>query len=402
MMIEEKDSWKPGDFIHYAGAVIDHNEIDAILRVIYESRGRNWTVGAVGTEFEKKLAERAGCRRAILTNSGSSALLLAILALKLPKKSYIAIPATCFPTAFNAIVYAGHIPVVVDSDVRTFNINQQSLFQAFEEYKIGAVLIEMIAGNVVSGDLILKIQERYNRRTPVKVILDNCDGFGGRHLGSPVESLADVSTTSFHAAHIITTGEGGAVFTDDKQTAIRARRYRDWGREGGNDSPTKFPELPDDYPKRYTYTVPGFNLKMLELQAAMGLVQLGKLDRFMAERSDNFKFLIQCMDRVTLRSAYMVGGAKPCWLSFPIYCQGTSRSKFVSYLNGKGIESRPIFAGNITKQPYVKKLKYKVVGDLPEANMIMKNGLFITVSPRNSQQVYQYIVDSIKDFYVEA
>src|SRR3989344_595612 len=260
MNIKPLKKFKPvKDRIHYGGAVITNKEISALLATINENGGFNWTVGKKGSEFEKALAKYTGHKHVIFTNSGSSGLLLSLLALDLPKNSLVVLPAKTFPTAFSSVIYAGYKPLVVDSKVETFNIDEKELEKAFRKHpNIKAVIAVNIAGNIPNLVAIRKLTKKYES----KLILDNCDGFGGVYDNKPVESLADIAVTSFHAAHIITTGEGG------------------------DDAPTQLAGLPSDYPRRYSYPVLGFNLKPLELQAAVGLVQLKKLEIFKKIRTN--------------------------------------------------------------------------------------------------------------------
>lgn len=382
------------DRIHYGGAVITNAEIDALLATITKNGGFNWTVGEKGTEFEKALAIYTGHKHTIFTNSGSSALLLSMLALNLPKGSLVALPATTFPTAFSSIIYAGYKPVIVDSKVETFDIDEKELEKAFKKFpKIKAVIAVNIAGNIPDLTAIKKLTQKYG----AKLILDNCDGFGGVYDGKPVESLADIAVTSFHAAHIITTGEGGAVFTSDREIATRTRQYRDWGREGADDTPTKLAGLPAGYPKRYSYPVLGFNLKPLELQAAVGLVQLKKLKEFKKMRENNFKQLHRIFSKHPSLCTPVRAEAKanPCWFSFPIFIHGVPKKLLVEHFEKNNIETRPIFAGNILRHPIGKA---QSLGMCPNADEILKKGLFIGLSPRTTPDMIKFIEKMVNDF----
>ena len=382
------------DRVHYGGAVITNKEINALLATIRQNGGFNWTVGKKGEEFEKALGKYTGQKHVVFTNSGSSALLLGLSALHLSKGSFVILPATTFPTAFSSIIYAGYKPLVIDSKLETFNIDEKELERAFKKYpKAKAVIAVNIAGNIPNLAAIRKITKKYG----AKLILDNCDGFGGKYAGKPVESLADVAATSFHAAHIITTGEGGAVFTSDPAIAKRARQYRDWGREDGDDKPTELGSLPADYPRRYSYPVLGFNLKPLELQAAVGLVQLQKLEKFKKIRTSNFNALNKIFSKypTIFRPVITEKNADPCWFSFPILVHGIARSAFVNHLAKNNIETRPIFAGNILRHPIGKCTS---IGLCHNADRILKEGIFIGLSPRTTPDMVKFIGKTIEGF----
>jgi len=396
MNIKPLKKFKPvKDRIHYGGAVITNKEISALLATINENGGFNWTVGKKGSEFEKALAKYTGHKHVIFTNSGSSGLLLSLLALDLPKNSLVVLPATTFPTAFSSVIYAGYKPLVVDSKVETFNIDEKELEKAFRKHpNIKAVIAVNIAGNIPNLVAIRKLTKKYES----KLILDNCDGFGGVYDNKPVESLADIAVTSFHAAHIITTGEGGAVFTSDGVIANRARQYRDWGREDGDDAPTQLAGLPSDYPRRYSYPVLGFNLKPLELQAAVGLVQLKKLEIFKKIRTNNFKELHRIFSKYPnlFKPVRAEEKSEPCWFSFPIFIHGVPKSDLVNYFAKNNIETRPIFAGNILSHPIGNKAKS--LGTCPNSSKVLRNGLFIGLSPRTTPDMIKFIEKTVDNF----
>ncbi len=386
--LRKNNKFVPGKSrVHYGGAVIDNREVDALLETIRINGGFNWTIGKKGTEFEKILSDYTKQKYTILTNSGSSSLLIGLLALHLPKGSRVVLPATTFPTAYSSIIYAGYKPLVIDSKVETFNIDEKELEKVFGKYKdVKAVIAVNIAGNIPNLYKINKTVKKHG----AKLILDNCDGFGGRYNNKPVESLADVVATSFHAAHIITMGEGGAVFTSDPEVANRARQYRDWGREGGDDKPTELKGLPADYPQRYSYPVLGFNLKPLELQAAVGIVQFKKLKKFRTIRSRNFELLNKIFSKYPdhFRVVKIENGAKPCWFSFPVLVTGMSRKTLVDCLEKNNIETRPIFSGNILKHPIGN---CESLSNCPNANKILEKGVFIGLSPRTTPDMIKFV-----------
>ena len=384
------------DMVHYGGAVIDTRETAAILKVIKDGGGYNWTVGACGARLEAMLAGYAAHRHAILTNSGSSALLLALVALELPRDSFVIIPATTFPTAYSAIIYAGLKPLVVDVKPTTYNIDENQVATALTKYgsRVSAVIAVAIAGNIPHMDSLRRMTAKHGAR----LIMDNCDGFGGKYKGKPLESWADIAATSFHAAHIITMGEGGAVFTSNADIARRVRQYRDWGREDGDDEPTALAGLPADYPRRYSYPVLGFNLKPLELQAAMGIVQFKKLTRFKAIRAANFKKLHAIFSRhpSLFKTIGIEKEADPCWFSFPVQVLGVPRAVFTDYLMQRRIETRPIFSGNVLRHP----IGASAVAPVPcaEADRILERSLFIGVSPRLTAPMIAFIKSVVDDF----
>ena len=244
------------DRIKYGGAMIGQEEKDAINRVLDSDNGSRWTVGEESIALEKELAEVTGVKRAVLTNSGSSALLVALTALHLPKGSGVIIPAVNFPTAYNAILQCGLVPVVVDVDINTLNLDLGEVAKAFiRRSDITAVIAVNIAGNPVDLITLRKIVGDH-----VKIILDDCDGYGTTFNGKMVEQYADIGCVSFHAAHIITMGEGGAVLTNDEELGTRALKLREWGRASGTENIYKYPGFPDDYRERYVYEEIGFNM----------------------------------------------------------------------------------------------------------------------------------------------
>lgn len=386
------------DRISYGGAIIDQREKDAINKVIDSQGGSRWTVGTESIAFETELAQKTGVKRAVVVNSGSSALLVALTALHLPKGSLVVIPAVNFPTAFNAILQCGLIPYVVDVDIKTLNIDLAEVAKAMTFEKISAVIAVNIASNPVDYPKLREIVGK-----DVKIICDNCDGYGTLVDGQFVDTQADISCVSFHAAHIITTGEGGACLTDDIELADRCLKLREWGRASGTDAIYEYPGFPEDYRSRYVYEEIGFNMKPLELQCAMGRVQLTRLEGFREKRLENARLMRQVFQKYpqfTLIESPT--NADVCWFSFPLLCSGIKRKKVMDTLEANNIECRTIFSGNILRHPAYKDTYYTKHGEMTNADQVMKDGMFLSVHPSITPEMIAFIDEVIGSLFVEA
>ena len=373
------------DRISYGGAVIDQEERDAIFNVIDSQGGRRWTIGPESIAFEKELATKTGLKRAVVVNSGSSALLLAIASLKLPKGSKVIIPAVNFPTAFNAILQNELVPLIVDVDLETLNLDLDEVDRLSRYSEAKAVIAVNIAGNPVD-----MVALRSAVGPDVKIVLDDCDGYGTTIGGKFVETMADVSCVSFHAAHIITTGEGGCVFTDDDKIADTALKMREWGRASGTDKIYDYPGFPKDYKERYVYEEIGYNLKPLELQCAMGRVQLRKLESFKEARRINHKKMSDVFKKYPVFSRVSNIG-EPCWFSFPFLCRGIERERVMRTLEENNIECRTIFSGNIVRHPAYKDTKWCGGPEFPNADKVMAQGMFLSVHPSITDEMITFI-----------
>lgn len=379
--------------VSYGGAVIDDSEKQAINRVISSQGGKRWTLGEESILFEKELAIQAGVAHAIVVNSGSSALLVAISALKLPEGSKVLIPALNFPTAYSSLLQNNLTPVVVDCD-ENLNINFEEVQKAIDVMpEIKAIIAIHIAGNIVDLPKLRKIAgDRI-------IISDNCDGYGGTLNNRYIDSFADVSCISMHAAHIITMGEGGAVLTNDATIASTARKMREWGRESGSDELTKLEGFPPDYRERYVFTEIGYNLKPLELQCAMGRVQLKRLKGFKDKRRVNYARLTEIFNQYKEFRIIenKVKDAVSCWFGFPIICEGLDRGPFMEYLESLNIETRTIFSGNILRHPAYKGTGIQV-GNLENSNNVMDRGMFISNHPLLTDEQFKFIEEAIKEY----
>lgn len=372
--------------ISYGGALIGPEEIDAVMSIILSQGGRRWTVGPESIAFERELAENTGVKRAVVVNSGSSALLVALTALKLPKNSLVAIPAVNFPTAFNAILQCGLTPYVVDVDPKT-------LLMDLDELEKNKYIKAVIAVNIASNPVDTREIKR-RMGDDVKIILDNCDGYGTLIDGKYVDTYADASCVSFHAAHIITTGEGGAVLTDDEEYADTVLKLREWGRATGTDELYDYPGLPEDYRSRYVYEEIGYNMKPLELQCAMGRVQLKKIDWMRERRIENFNLLYEKLSKYSdLQLMEFDKNADVCWFSFPLMCRGVKRKVLMDHLEANNIECRTIFSGNVLRHPAYKDYVDKCVtsNDLHNADDVMANGMFLSVHPSITPEMIEFI-----------
>ena len=378
----------------YGGALIDSKEKKAINRIV---NANWWPSGKETLLMEKEAAKYLGVKHGILANSGSSACLLALSALELKKGSEVIIPAVTFPTVFNAILQCGLVPVVVDSKVGTYNLDPDELEAAISK-KTKAIICVHAVGNPVDMPAVMKIAKKHK----LYVIEDNCDGWGGTINNKKVGSFGHISFTSFHAAHIVAMGQGGGVFTNDKELARRTRMYRDWGRQ--SDIPrrtngSKWPTLPKDYDSRFIYEKIGYNLSPLELQAAMGRVQLRKTREIKRLRKRNFHYLCKKLCKFPdLVMPSWVKGADPSWFALPLSTSGP-RGPLVAHLEKNGIETRSMFSGNILKHPAYATVKHRKGSDLVEANWILRHSFWIGVHPRYLIKDLDWVISVFHDYY---
>lgn len=376
--------------IQYGGAFTDQEDFDAIQSVL----DRNWwTIDEHGKKLEQELVEFTGMKYAVLTSSGSNALMVAYASMGLEEGSEIITGAVHFPTTISSLYYNRLVPVFIDNEEKTLGLQPALIEQAITD-KTKAILVVAIAGSIPHIDEILEVAKKHDLIT----ILDNCDGFGGTHKGKPIEQYFDISVTSFHAAHILCMGEGGAVFTNNDQWGQKASSVREWGRLGGYDgiNDKKYLEgIPDDYPARYLFQHMGFNMKPLELQCAMGRTQLKKLPIIKMMRANNFFSLYVKLQEVT--QIQTVSPNLDCsWFGFPMFAK--DRGKLRDFLESRNIETRTIFGGNITKQPAFRGFG-RIATDLTVADRVMTDGMFISVHPDVTEDMIDYMVDSIKEFY---
>jgi len=380
----------------YGGALIGQEEKDAINRVIEKNW---WPLGEEGILMEQEAADYLGVKYGVLANSGSSAGLLALSALELPKGSEVIIPAVTFPTIFNIILQCGLKPVVADCVVGTYNLNLDRV-EGLIKRKTRAIIAVHALGNPLDMPRLLEIAKRHN----LIVLEDNCDGWGGAINGQKLGTFGDISFTSYHAAHIGgTMGQGGAVFTNDEELARRVKMYRDWGRQSDLTSRvnTKWPDLPRDYDARFIYEKVGYNLSPLELQAAMGRVQLKKTEWMKEKRRANFDYFVAKLSKFTpgLVLPRVIKGADPSWFALPLTYHG-DRGKLVAHLEENGIETRSMFAGNILRHPAHKGLRCRK-DNLAGADYILRHSFWVGVHPRYTQEDREYMVKVFDDFFKE-
>lgn len=393
----------------YAGAVYDNDELLSMISAILDGW---WSGGKYTFEFEKVFADFLGVKHASACNSGSSANLLAISALELERGSEVITPATTFPTTLNPILQCGLTPVFVDVELDTYNINPYLIERAISD-KTKLIMIPHTLGNPCNLKVILEICSKYN----LKLIEDACDALGSKYDGKFVSTFGDIGTFSFYPAHHMTTGEGGMVVTNDDELAEKIRGYRDWGRSCNCD-PCQEVARKDEgylcpkrlnfklegdipYDKRYVYDYIGYNLKMTEIQAAMGLAQLRKLEKFIEIRNENFKTLFQYVKGCKyFMPPKGEDRAEPCWFTFSLVIRDGAhfnRDQVTHHLEKKGIQTRPIFAGNIIRHPAYKNVNYKVIGNLDNADKIMRDAFFVGVYPGLTKEDMEFIGGIIND-----
>ncbi len=381
--------------IKYGGALTGKAERDAIIASVDESiKTGNWQAGEQARLMEEEAAKFLGVKYGILTTSGSCAGLLALSALEIPRGSEVIISAVTFPTIFNIILQCGLIPVVVDAKVGTYNFDVADVEKAITK-KTKAIIAVHAVGNPCDMPALIKLAKKHK----IYVIEDNCDGWGTTVNGKQIGSFGDISITSFHAAHIVSMGVGGGIFTSQKDLAEKVRMYRDWGRQANTTEPNKYKELPKDYNPRFIYEKIGYNFQVLELQAAMGRVQLKKSEQIKKQRQKNFDYLVKHLFKhQELILPYPIRKADICWFALPLTTVG-ERGDLVAHLEKHGIETRSMFSGNITKHPAYKDSKFRINGKLEGSDYILKHSFWISCHPRLTQADLKYIVKVFDNYY---
>ncbi|MFN7881829.1 MAG: lipopolysaccharide biosynthesis protein RfbH [bacterium] len=396
-----------------SGKLLDAAE----LKTMVEASLDGWlTTGRFNTDFEKKLAAFIGVKHLITVNSGSSANLVAFSTLTSPKLGDRAIRrgdevigvAAGFPTTVNPILQFGAVPVFVDVDRLTHNIDASKIEAAIGP-KTKAIMLAHSLGNPFNLDVVTALCKKYN----LWLVEDCCDALGSTYRGQMVGTFGDIATLSFYPAHHITMGEGGAVFTNHDELKTIAESFRDWGRDcycpPGKDNTCgkrfcwKLGDLPEGYDHKYTYSHLGYNLKITDMQAACGLAQLDKAPAFIQARKDNYAFLKErlkdCEEFVQLPEP--TEHSDPSWFGFPITLKDNcpvTRLDLLTYLDQNKVGTRLLFAGNLVRQPYMQGAHYRISGELTNTDNIMNNTFWIGVQPALTQQMLEHSASKIAEY----
>jgi len=408
----------PGETkIHYAGRVYGAGELVNMVDAVLDF----WlTLGRFADEFVTRLAEVLGVEHVLLVNSGSSANLVAVETLlsremgrrRLRPGDEVVVPALSFPTTVSPLVRGGLVPVFVDSDLGTYNPNLDAIEAAVSE-RTRAIVFAHTLANPVNMTRLMEIARQHD----LFVIEDACDALGSRWDGQLVGTFGHLATFSFYPAHHITMGEGGAVVTDSARLAKIARSIRDWGRACwctpqdtgpngacGHRFDYKVPGLAGTYDHKYLYSNIGYNLKPTDIQAALGVAQLEKLPDFIAVRKHNFQRLYEGLKPY---QEYLIlpawdARADVAWFVFPVTTRDEapfSRRELLRWLEGARIETRPLLASNITRQPAYRNITRRVVGDLANADLVMRGAFFVGVYPGLDDQRIDYMLDTFAAFF---
>ena len=403
----------PGEkWVRYAGRVFDEEEYLSLIDAVLDG----WiTAGRYSEEFEFQFSKYLGVNSTLLVNSGSSANLVALSSLtseslgsgRIKPGDEVITVAAGFPTTVNPIVQNGAVPVFVDIEEGTYNINVDEVESAISE-KTKAIMVAHTLGNPFDVDRILKIVKEYG----LYLVEDNCDALGSKYKGRKTGTFGHFSTLSFYPAHHITMGEGGAVNTNDPFLERIARSFRDWGRDcycetGASDScgmrfTQKFGELPLGYDHKFVYSHIGYNLKATDLQAAIGVAQMKKVDKFIDMRKKNFKRLYDRLkpyrDHFILPES--LPEAEPSWFAFPITIRensGITRSEVVNSLERKKVMTRMLFAGNLIKHPAYLNVRKRIASSLNVTDLVMNNTFFVGVYPGITEEMIEYVGDVFDD-----
>jgi CDP-4-dehydro-6-deoxyglucose reductase, E1 len=398
--------------VRFAGRVFDEREIVNLV----DSSLEFWlTTGPWARKFEKRFAKLNGLRHALLVNSGSSANLVALSCLtstkigskRLQRGDEVITCATGFPTTVNPIIQNGLVPVFVDVDVPTYNIDVSMLEEAVSP-RTKAIMIAHTLGNPFDLDAITAFAEKHD----LWLIEDCCDALGSTYRGKPVGTFGDLASVSFYPAHHITMGEGGCVLTNKGKIKVLAESFRDWGRDcwcepGKEDTCGKrfdhqLGELPRGYDHKYIYSDVGYNLKLTDMQAAVGLAQLDKLDDFTSARKANFRRLHEGLadlkDYLILPEA--TPHSDPSWFGFPVALREgapVDRDHILRFMNDRQIATRLLFAGNLVRQPAYLNTEHRRIGDLSAADFVMDSVFWVGVYPGLSDAMVDYMIESFHE-----
>ena len=397
-----------------SGKVLGANE----LKMMVEASLDGWlTTGRFNDEFEKRLGDYIGVPYVLTTTSGSSANLLALTALTSPKLGErqlkpgdeVITVAAGFPTTVNPTIQNGLIPVFVDVDIPTYQIKSEMIEAAVSD-KTKAIMVAHTLGNTFDLTEARRVADKYN----LWLIEDCCDALGSTYDDKMVGTFGDIATVSFYPAHHITMGEGGAVFTKNKELKKLIESFRDWGRDcycaPGCDNTCKkrfdqqLGALPQGYDHKYTYSHLGYNLKITDMQAACGLAQMDSVESFIQARKDNFKYLkaglASCEEFLILPEA--TDNSDPSWFGFPITIKpeaGINRVDLLKFMDQFKIGTRLLFAGNLTRQPYFQNVEYRVVGELTNTDIIMNNTFWIGVYPGLTKEHLDFVIAKFEEFF---
>ncbi|MDR3578462.1 MAG: lipopolysaccharide biosynthesis protein RfbH [Oryzomonas sp.] len=420
-----KKPFVPGERISYAARVFDEQEMANLI----DSSLDFWlTTGRYAERFEREFAEFLGVQHCSLTNSGSSANLLAFMALTSPKLAErrirkgdeVITVAAGFPTTVAPIIQYGAVPVFVDVRLPTYNIDVAQLDAALSD-RTKAVMVAHTLGNPFDLAAVKQFCDRHN----LWLVEDNCDALGSRYCLNGkwrfTGTIGHLGTSSFYPPHHMTMGEGGAVYTNDTTLKRLVESFRDWGRDCwcpsgrdntcGNRFTQQFGELPYGYDHKYVYSHFGYNLKVTDMQAAVGCAQLEKLPGFIAARQRNWQLLRDGLadlgDRFILPEP--TENSDPSWFGFLLTVRedaGFSREQVVAHLERKGIQTRMLFAGNLIKHPCFDEMRkegtgYRIVGSLDDTDRIMRDTFWVGVYPGMTDEMLDYMIETIKDFVLQ-
>jgi CDP-4-dehydro-6-deoxyglucose reductase, E1 len=407
----EKPFIKGVTHIPVSGKVFDAADIYSIV----ESALDGWfTTGRFNDLFEKKLAKFLGAKHVLTTNSGSSANLLAVAALtaeELGERSIkpgdeVITVAASFPTTINPWITYGVVPVFVDIEIPYYNIDVTRLEQALSP-KTKAIMIAHSLGNPFNVEAVEAFAKKHN----LWLVEDCCDALGATYGDKHVGTFGDIATLSFYPAHHITMGEGGVVFTSNSKLKKIIESFRDWGRDcwcvSGKDNTCgkrfdwQLGDLPCGYDHKYIYSHVGYNLKITDMQAALGLSQLEKLNGFIDKRRHNFERLKAGLqkfaDKIILPES--TPNSNPSWFGFLVTLKenaGISRNDFIAYLTKNNIGTRLLFAGDLRKQPYFKNINFREVGSFKNTEIILKNSFWIGVTPMINDEMIDFVIENFE------